>query len=318
MIAVNIHVNIFYMNTSGFVQRTFRAGWLRAPALTLFGVLMGANLLFTLAGLVVDHRVITGAPAWLKPAKFAISTLIAAWSFAVCIASVTFWPRVRRVLDWLLAVGLAIEIVGIDMQAARGTSSHFNFHTPFDAIVFAVLGISIAVVWLSMLGLTGMLFRQQFADAAWGWSLRLGMVMALIGAGSGGLMTVPTPEQLAAAHHAKPPIIGAHTVGAPDGGRGLPITGWSADHGDLRIAHFAGMHGLQLLPLLAWFSRRRRQAIVFVAFISYLTLFGLILWQAFRGQSIAQPDALSVLSLALWLLASAAAWMWAIQEKKTV
>ena len=33
---------------------------------------LGANL----AGLVFDHRLITGAPAWLKPAKFALSVAI--------------------------------------------------------------------------------------------------------------------------------------------------------------------------------------------------------------------------------------------------
>ena len=72
-------------------------------------------------------------------------------------------------------------------------------------------------------------------------------------------MTVPNSRQLAEAHATgRLPIAGAHTVGAPDGGRGLPVTGWSADHGDLRIAHFLGMHGLQVLPLLAWWIARRR------------------------------------------------------------
>ena len=113
-------------------------------------------------------------------------------------------------------------------------------------------------------------------------------------------MTVPNSRQLAEAHATgRLPIAGAHTVGAPDGGRGLPVTGWSADHGDLRIAHFLGMHGLQVLPLLAWWIARRRarldertqRNLVFAAAASYLALFGLILWQAFRGQSIAQPDA---------------------------
>ena len=71
------------------------------------------------------------------------------------------------------------------MQAARGTTSHFNLATQFDAVVFGVMGVSIACIWLAMLVLTVVLFRQSFASSAWGWSLRLGMVMALIGTGSG-------------------------------------------------------------------------------------------------------------------------------------
>ena len=239
------------------------AGYAASPALTALGFIMAADLVFCIAGLVVDHRVITGAPAWLKPSKFALSTMIAAWSFAFCLASASVWPRIRRGLDVVLAVGLFIEIALIDMQAARGTSSHFNVATHFDGAVFAIMGISIAFIWLSMLLLAVVLFRQSFAHAAWGWSLRLGMVLALIGTGSGGLMAVPNSQQLAEAQATgRLPITGAHTVGAPDGGRGLPVTGWSAHHGDLRVAHFLGMHGLQLLPLLAWWIAvaKHRQA----------------------------------------------------------
>jgi hypothetical protein len=297
-------------------RRLVAAGYAVSPALTVLGFVMAADLVFCVFGLLFDHRIITGAPAWLKPAKFAVSTMIAAWSFAFCIAAASIWPRLRRGLDLVLALSLLLEIALIDMQAARGTSSHFNFATHFDGAVFAVMGVSIAILWLSMLLLAVVLFRQSFVHSAWGWSLRLGMVMALIGTGSGGLMAVPNSRQLAEAHATgRLPIAGAHTVGAPDGGRGLPVTAWSADHGDLRIAHFLGMHGLQVLPLLAWWIARRRvpagertqRNLIFTMAASYLALFGLVLWQAFRGQSIAQPDSVTLESFAAWLVLTAVA-----------
>jgi hypothetical protein len=316
----NIYVNLFHMDqpviAKGQMRSALSLGLAAAPALTLLGFIMAADLVLCLLGLVVDRRVITGAPAWLKPAKFALSVMIAAWSFAFCLASTRIWRLFTRPLDVVLTVGFVLEIALIDMQAARGTTSHFNLSTRFDAIVFGVMGVSIACIWLAMLALTVVLFRQRFASSAWGWSLRLGMVMALIGTGSGALMTVPNPRQVAAAHATgRAPIIGGHTVGAADGGPGMPVTGWSADHGDLRVAHFLGMHGLQVLPLLAWWIGRRRWApkermqrnLVFAMAASYLALFGLILWQAFRGQSITQPDSVSLESLAAWVLLTAVA-----------
>ena len=107
-------------------RRLVAAGLAAAPALTVLGFIMAADLVLCCLGLVVDRRVITGAPAWLKPAKFALSVMIASWSFAFCIASTRIWRLFTRALDVVLAVGLCIEIALIDMQAARGTTSHFN------------------------------------------------------------------------------------------------------------------------------------------------------------------------------------------------
>src|ERR1700728_999354 len=133
---INIYVNLFYM------RHRFSILFAAAPGLTILGFVMAADLVFTMCGLVVDRRVITGAPAWLKPAEFALSTMIAAWSFAFCIASTRIWPKVTRALDIALAAGLAIEIALIDMQAARGTTSHFNVSTSLDSAVWEVMGVS--------------------------------------------------------------------------------------------------------------------------------------------------------------------------------
>ncbi len=77
------------MHSLAAVEKAVAVGYAAAPALTVLGFIMAADLVFCMVGLVVDRRVITGAPAWLKPAKFALSTMIAAWSFAFCIASTT-------------------------------------------------------------------------------------------------------------------------------------------------------------------------------------------------------------------------------------
>ena len=100
-----------------------------------------------------------------------------------------------------------------------------------------------------------------------------------------------------------PAAIGAHSVGVEDGGPGLPFVGWSTVGGDLRAAHFIGLHGMQVLPLLSLFlSRRRtlnqRQRITLTvgAGVAYLGWMALLTWQALRGQSVVAPDTLTWLA----------------------
>jgi hypothetical protein len=287
--------------------------WKGSAPLTATGLLMLVVLSGTVIGLAVDPRIIGGAPAWLKPAKFAASIAIYTFTLAWIFSLIPEWRRTRRIVGWTTAVTMVIEIALISLQAFRGTTSHFNFATLFDGVVFTIMGAAILVQTFSTVAVAAALWRQQFADRALGWALRLGMTMTIVGGLTGGLMTRPTPYQLETARAGeRMTVVGAHTVGGPDGGPGLPGTGWSTEHGDLRVAHFLGLHALQALPILALVLARRRLSelvrlrLTIVGAGSYMALFAILLSQALRAHPLLAPDPLTIALLSVWALVTAA------------
>ena len=290
--------------------------WRTNAPLTFTGLLMLPALAISIAGLLVDPRIITDAPAWLKPAKFAVSIAIYAFTLAWAFTLIPEWRKTRRVVGWAAAIAMVLEFVIIAFQAYRGTTSHFNFSTPLNGVLFVVMGVAIVAQTFISIAVAVAFWRQRFQDPAMGWALRFGMIITIAGALSAGFMTHPTAAQLAAAHAGRGmPIMGAHTVGAPDGGPGLSGTGWSTEHGDLRIPHFIGLHALQVLPLIAFVMRRgglsgdTRIRLTLTAATSYFTFFVLLLIQALRGQPILKPDALTFGLCGVWALATAI-WVW--------
>jgi len=290
--------------------------WRTNAPLTFTGLLMLPTLAIAIAGLLIDPRIITDAPAWLKPAKFAVSIAIYVFTLAWAFTLIPGWRKTRSVVGWATAIVMVLEFVIIALQAYRGTASHFNFSTSLNAVLFIIMGVAIAAQTFISIAVAATFWRQRFEDPAMGWALRLGMIITIVGALSAGFMTHPTAAQLAGAHAGLGlPITGAHTVGAPDGGPGLSGTGWSTEHGDLRIPHFTGLHALQVLPLIAFVMRRRRLNIdtrvrlTLTAAGSYFTLVVLLLMQALRGQPILRPDALTFGLFGAWALVTAI-WGW--------
>ena len=291
--------------------------WRASPPLTAVGTLMLVMAVASLVGMFVDPRIITGAPAWLLPFKFAISTAI----FGLTLAWIFQWlpdrPRLRRVVGWTTAIVFVLEVAIIDAQAWRGTTSHFNVSTPLDATLFSIMGIAILVQTGMSVAVAVALWRQRFTDRPLGWALRLGMTLSVAGALTGPLMTGPTAAQLAKVRAGGGmPTVGAHTVGGADGGPGVPITGWSREHGDVRVPHFIGLHAIQALALIALGLRRWRRPdtvrvrAVQVAAASYASLFLLLLWQALRGESIVPSDATALAPIAVWATLSVLALGW--------
>jgi hypothetical protein len=268
---------------------------------------MVATLLVALAGLALDPRMITNAPAWMKPAKFAISILIYAATLWILLPAIADRPVFVRIVSWTVLLGLGLEMALIALQAARGTSSHFNNATAFDAMVFRVMGATIMVIWFLTMVVAALFFRRHLAHPALTWGVRLGFIGTIIGMGVAILMTLPTPEQQQAAAAGLPELVqGAHSVGVADGGPGLPIVGWSTTGGDLRIAHFFGLHALQIVPLVALLLMRfspsrlpaRAQAqLTSIAGVVWIALTLLLAWQALRGQPVTEPYELTVVVL---------------------
>lgn len=268
--------------------------------LVLFALLMALWAVLCAVGLAVDDRVLTGAPIWAKPFKFSVSFVAYCLSLAWMISLLgEDRPRLRRTAWWAgttVAVASAVEMVLITLQVVRGVRSHFNSATPFDAGVYSLMGNTVVVLWLGTLALAALLWRARTADRATTWSIRISTVLALTGAALAFLMVLPTPEQQRreAAGRAVAES-GAHSVGVPDGGPGMFLTGWSTTGGDLRVPHFFGMHALQLLPLLVLVlaalaprsarlrDERVRVRLVLVAGAVYAAVLALLTWQALRG-----------------------------------
>jgi len=261
----------------------------RVRVLLLVAGLSGVALLVTVVGLVSDGRTITGAPAWLKPAKFAISIAVYWATLAWLLTLVQGHRRLVRLVAWVTALALALELVLIVTQVVRGTTSHFNTATPFDTAVFDAMGGLVALVFFAAVVAGALLARQRGLPRVLGSGIRGGVAVAVLGMAAAILML--TNRQYGDS--------GGHTVGAPDGGPGLPLTGWSTQHGDLRIAHFVGLHALQALPLLAWllqrhatrFSQQAQVRLVRMATVAAAGLVVLLAVQAERGLPLLAPDA---------------------------
>lgn len=310
------------MTLSDDVKRTL--AW--HPPLMWFSGAMLFTTALSVGGLCLDHRTLVGAPLWMKPLKFSISFGLYAFTWAWMIS---LQSRSASSIRWavrsgtILAVTSTIEMVVIIVQTVRGQQSHFNYATAFDSAMWLVMQSTVVVLWLAnLLGALLLMRVHNFVpqragkhDRSRSAAVRFGALISIPGMSLASLMALPTAEQQSALHAGTVlHIVGAHSVGAPDGGPALPITGWSTGGGDLRIPHFVGLHALQLLPLfvmaLGVLAKRWprfqdesvRLRLVRLAACLYAALVTLLTVQALRGQPLLRPDAWTLGALALLLL----------------
>ena len=239
----------------------------RDPFLFWTGGAMLLTLVVVLLLSIGDSRLILGINPWIKPAKFLVSITIFLWTVAWIMPETENRPRLRSLVRYVIGPAMVIEMICIITQVVRGTTSHFNVATPFDGIIFGIMGNTIALNTLAM-GVLFWIIRRDTPPqrAGYIWGIRLGVLIFLLSSLEGVVIVINN----------------AHTVGAPDGGPGLPFVNWSTGHGDLRVAHFFGMHAMQALPLIGFLAKSRN--LVVVTSILWVAAMSGLLMMALQGR----------------------------------
>ena len=251
--------------------------WQKQHALVTTG--LGFILLFFVLAVIsiFDATQILGINRWIKPMKFASSIGIFLLTVAVFLSFVRGCESSKLIVAWTMILTMIGEMIVIVLQAARGTTSHFNTATGLDGALFGLMGTLIALNTLAAIYLLFLYFVAEInLPAPIVWGVRLGMILFLMASVEGGVMLSQS----------------SHSVGAADGGAGLPFVNWSSEAGDLRVAHFIGLHAMQILPVAAlafvWLQDYFRQLnptiLTFVLALVYFAAFNFLFLQAMRGQ----------------------------------
>jgi hypothetical protein len=230
------------MNTSYALTEFARDSRRGSSLLWWSGIAMLLGMIMSFAMLNVDGTMVNGVSAWEKPAKFFFSLVVTGGTLAWAISLL---ERPARGVSTAVVIFFAagwLELAYITIRAARGEMSHFNTGTPTAAILYSIMGVG-ALSLTAMSGFIGWRVWQQRNGSLMREAAGLGLMLgALLGTMTAGyLSSMPS-----------------HWVGGDQtDATGLGFFHWSTTGGDLRVAHFIGLHAMQFLPLAALSKDRR-------------------------------------------------------------
>jgi len=230
----------------------------------------------------------TDPVSWRKPALFGISFGLTALS----LAWVHTFLRARRRLGWLVCGSFGVAAVGevglITLQRWRGVPSHFNTTTGFDATVFQLMGLLVAVAALDIITVTVRALTSLDAAPSMRLAIRAGLLLLVAGQVLGQLI-----------------LINGVAVLRDDPGVDLAQANVLGLAGQMKVPHAVALHAVQVLPALAWLlsstalAERVRLRLVVLATAGYAGLLLVNVAQTFRGLA---PLALGVTALVLLLV----------------
>lgn len=294
--------------------RVTATAWPRILVAT--GAVLLVTMLVHLAVLVVTGGPVTGPVSLRKPATFAETGWLVAWSVALLMPVL----RMRAWQEHLVGASAALfglaETAIMAVQAWRGVPSHYNFSTPFDAAL--VRGGAAGTAGIFLVGVVVLLVvtaRAQIPS-----DVRLGVLgggaVLLVGCAVGLLMisansgvhdgTAGSAFADRTAAYLGPDLA---TVG-PDYLLVRPAT----RGGDLVLPHAIGVHGLVLLAVPAVLLARtgvpaaRRWLITATAVIAVGVAMAVLLGHALRALPLIDLHPVLIGVLGLCAVALAGSW----------
>lgn len=249
----------------------------RNRTLAIYGTALLILTPSVLMMMAVDPRLLpTGISPWLKPAKFLLSIGLFALTWAWFFGYVRPERRGSLLLRWTvraLVLTASVELLWIVWQAAHGVDSHFNHDTPLSSAMFNLMGLFALVLTATTLPLAWEIGRRPAEGLPGDYlaAVVAGLVLTwLLGTGAG----------IVVAYN------GGHSVGAE--GLGLPVFGWNRIGGDLRVAHFLGIHAEQVIPagaaLIGGFALSVRRRLIAAGVAAYVAVTLAVLAQALAGK----------------------------------
>jgi hypothetical protein len=232
-------------------------------------------MLVLLVLLPFDTVQVGGRYRLIKPLNFTMSIAVYLATVVILLDYLRASMWWKKVIGWGVSICILIAITCITMQAARGTTSHFNNSTPFDSAVSLVMDIvdPLNAAFVLVLLIFALQMKYDVSRLSQ-LGIAFGLFLFLAGSAIGGVMVVQ----------------GQSVVGVAPEGPGLPVVNWSTTGGDFRVAHFLGIHALQILPIAGWFIDRlkalprRAKPTAFVAVSAgYVLLMGFVFVQAMNG-----------------------------------
>jgi hypothetical protein len=234
---------------------------------------------------IVDWSPWWGAVSWRKPVIFGMSLGLLAWS-AVWVLRQLPVRRWGWIPAGLLGGASIVELLAITMQRWRGEASHFNYHTGFDAAVWGVMSTVIMVVALALAVLLLWSLVQFRGTPAARIAVVVGLSAMMVSGYIGYDMAALGEAAAAATGHAPASIL----FGAA---------------GSAKLAHALGMHGLQVLGVLAIGLGMRpppiriQVGLMVVAAAGYASVFAAVIATAYAGRAWTSPTwPLGLLTLA--------------------